>query len=502
MSETGTYIIETDDNNNSNKNNKLNVNTFGSYNNDTEFEIRTKAINQAFGINFDIEDLNNSSKMVKEPVVVTVDELTPRNSVGNKNLKIFSSSNSTSPSLNSSVSSTESEHTNTGDNNKDCVRSRITKTLTYDVLAGDHNDATVACSESVNTNLLLGDTENLIIKLTERNKEFEALSTRATVNASHVFKEPSTNLNRKHNGGLSFSVDLDLDNENSLNSSMSSGNIRIKQKLKPKAAITTQQDQQQQIIKDLCNQPTKKLDLYKSRASNDTVTASITTASSDFETMKSVNTEMSLGTRIQNLTKPTESFHRRSSISSEKEFKPISVAPAVPTSMITNRTLLLRQQSAKAKRESSVNSANRSTFNNSIATKSTTPSSNKDRVPLSDRASTARSSSKAPKNASSESRSSSPSVQSSANQHTPAKDAFSRRKTYDPVKAVEDARIKQKLKQTNGNLSSRGGKNPVKTSDLDDNDDCSFSSSMDLVAPLEKLKSNIAANKQVNFIFK
>jgi hypothetical protein len=60
-----------------------------------------------------------------------------------------------------------------------------------------------------------------------------------------------------------------------------------------------------------------------------------------------MNTEQSLGTRVQNLTMQTESFHRRALVSSEKEFRPINAAT---TSMITNRTLILRQQPAKAKR--------------------------------------------------------------------------------------------------------------------------------------------------------
>jgi hypothetical protein len=235
-------------------------------------------------------------------------------------------------------------------------------------------------------------------------------------------------------------------------------------------------------MKDMCNQQVKKI--------SDSMTTS-----NDYETVKSMNTEQSLGTRIQNLTMQTESFHRRASVSSEKEFRPIN---ATTTSMITNRTLILRQQSAKAKRESSVNTSNRTsqmgskpstTINNNI-------NKDRDRAPISDRTTTTttRSSSKAPKIQSDNSRSSSPSIRQLTNQHTPAKDAFLRRKTYDPVKAVEDARIKQKLKQTKS--SSIKAKNPVKTSDNDD--DCSVSSSMDLMAPLEKLKSSIAANKQVN----
>jgi hypothetical protein len=228
--------------------------------------------------------------------------LTPRNSVGNKNLKIFSSSNSTSPSLNSSVSSTESEQTNGG--NKVLNGSGITKTSTYDVLnIGDSADIEVnkSCSQSINTNLLLGDTENLINKINEKNKDFEALSTRATVNSSHAFKEPLS-FNRKHNGGLSFNVDLDSDNDNSLRSSIAINNARIKPKLKPAIVL------QDQIMKEMCNQPVKKI--------SDSMTTS-----NDYETVKSMNTEQSLGTRIQNLTMQTESFHRRAFVSYEKEFR-------------------------------------------------------------------------------------------------------------------------------------------------------------------------------------
>jgi hypothetical protein len=57
---------------------------------------------------------------------------------------------------------------------------------------GDSADIEVnkRCSQSINTNLLLGDTENLINKINEKNKDFEALSTSATVNSSHAFKDP------------------------------------------------------------------------------------------------------------------------------------------------------------------------------------------------------------------------------------------------------------------------------------------------------------------------
>ena len=485
LSETGTYIIENDNNNN--KKDKLDaLNNCGSYN-DAEFEIRTKAINQAFGIDYNTNNINDdvqsSSEMVKD---VGQDELTPRNSVGNKNLKLFSSSNSTSPS---SASSIESEQTNARNIVFNGNSSGITKTLTYDVLKIDGSvdiETNKSCSQSINTNLLLGDTDNLMNKINEKNKDFEALSTRATVNSSHAFKEP-LNFNRKHNGGLSFSVDLDSDNDSSLKSSIQINSGRLKPKLKPATAL---QDQTL-ITRDMRNQSVKKLDVNKSRTSD-----SILTTSNDYETVKSMNTEPSLGTRIQNLTMQTESFHRRASVSSEKEFKPISAQATIPTSMVTNRTLILRQQSAKAKRESSVNTNNRTSQIGSQKPSTSNSSKERDKAPISDRTTTTRSSSKAPKSVSDNSRSSSPSIRQLASQHTPAKDAFLRRKTYDPVKAVEDARIKQKLKQTNG--SSFRAKNPVKTSDNED--DCSVSSSMDLMAPLEKLNKSIAANKQVRKI--
>ena len=455
LSETGTYIIETDDNNNSNTNgNIINCNNnFGNCS-DAEFEERSKAINQAFGVRnnkFSIDINQLPTEDSKE--AATNEDLTPRNSIGNKKIiknKLFSSSNSTSPSLNSSISSNESEH----------VGKKYTKP-----------------DESIDTKLLLGDTEDLINKMSENN---DSLSTRAMVNGSHVFKEPTT---RHNNGGLTFNVELD-----SSNHLLNTGANKPKPKAKPVVLLQHEQN----LTGDLWNQPSKKL--FDSNR-----------FSSDYETMTTVNTEMSLGTRIQNLARQSDNFAR---LKSDKEFKPIAnpattIATAAPppptTSMITNRTLLLRQQSARAKRESSVTGTSRTSTN---STNSGSKLSNCTQL------NTSRSSSKpAPSKNQPGSRSSSPSVRLLANQqpqhHTAAKDAFLRRKTYDPVKAVEDARIKQKLKQTNTAIQSSKGNNPIRTNyDNEDNDtDYSLNSSMDLAKPLEKLKTSIATNKQVYRIF-
>jgi hypothetical protein len=338
---------------------------------------------------------------------------------------------------------------------------RITKTLTYN-LANNENDADdVKSLKSVNTNLLLGDTEKLISKIKEKKKDVEALSPRALVNG-----EP-----RQHNGGLSFSVDLE-------NSSFS--------KAKPKPKPITVNDQ---LINDFwSNNPTKQIDLGRSMSRATDI--SDLKKPNVVQQQKSINAESNLAIRIQNLAKQNENFLRRSSVSSEKELK---TTTSSNLSMITNRTLLLRQQSAKAKRDSSA-TGNRNPLPTTTTTSTKTRNLNESRL------NAPRSASKAPKQQPG-SRSSSPSVRTLNNQqqqqpqlHTAAKDAFLRRKAYDPIKAVEDARIKQKLKQPSFSISST--KNPVKIYDNDDNDQ-TLNSSMDLTEPLEKLKTNIASNKQV-----
>ena len=162
-------------------------------------ELRQLAIDQTFGL----DDKNNFNL---------------------KNIEIepYSSTMSTSASMNSSMTSSGSSMTTeqkaatptvqAGDekvtkNNHQYKKytSRIKKTLTYDVIkdncddnyanSNQNDDASVCTTAkySINTNLLLGNTDDLINKINEKkmngdksSDDVDALSTRVIVNGSQV----------------------------------------------------------------------------------------------------------------------------------------------------------------------------------------------------------------------------------------------------------------------------------------------------------------------------
>ena len=166
LSETGTYTIEKSSDFDQMNNNKS-----------SNIELRQMTINQLFGV-----DKNNI-------------EIQP-----------FSSTLSTSASMNSSVTSTGSSITeqkprNTHRNIK--YTSGRNKRLTYDVIkdGGDVNNNTdyhfddnasnCTTAMTVNTNLLLGDTDELMNRIKKKQEEEvfeenEGLSTRAMVNGGQV----------------------------------------------------------------------------------------------------------------------------------------------------------------------------------------------------------------------------------------------------------------------------------------------------------------------------
>ena len=150
------------------------------------------------------------------------------------------------------------------------------------------------------------------------------------------------------------------------------------------------------------------------------------------KTPKSVATEMSLGAKIQQKATQNQQNNnsRRPSVSSDKDAK----STATSSTLLSNRTLNLRiQQSAKAKKES-CNGQTARRLNDPTTSSVQKAHLNKDNL--------------------NSSRSTSPSLntQSVLNvnnlQHAAAKDAFLRRKNYDPMKAVQNEKLKRQLKQT------------------------------------------------------
>lgn len=233
-------------------------------------------------------------------------------------------------------------------------------------------------------------------------------------------------LNKSNNGGLAFSVDL----------------------YQP------------------VNKSAYKPMIYERKPKTDSVATSMSTTSTEYttetdrtqKTPKSGMTEMSLGAKIQK--KATTMDHqyknvlsnRTSVLSDSKDSKVMaSTTGSISSSLSSNRTLYLRQQSAKAKRESfnisqqaaGVNQMSRRslTANNAKPHQSQNLNSTRSASPL----------------VIMQHQQQQQSVLNSNNlQHAAAKDSFLRRKNYDPAKAVEGDKIKRQQKQKSG---SRGIQN-------------------------------------------
>lgn len=601
-------------NNNNNNNHVMNINGGGN-----NIELRSKAIERTFGVN-DNDNTNNYRRSL-------IDEFSfnNNNNTQNDNTLIrdlinnsFSTSSTTGSAATDTITSdigapigfdsatiTKSNKRNNNNNKK--YSSRIKKTLTYDVIKdncddnnenaqqdGDVddndddddyglinlNDANTDLTDkqqhnsnssrstkvSVNTNLLLGDTDALISKLNEKKQEkkrasaaaaattspippsqssmhttteqineVEALSTRVVINGSQIFNDKrddneiaqrdddtsESGIINRSSRGLAFSVDL---NENLTNKELIKINyLKQKQQL---LHLNNSNINNNKLINEILSKPpvqTKTIDLFKRpRSRTESANASLSNQmtqsftsnanSSDNEnnserfslqTPKSQLTEPSLGTKIQQKAKLNANLVRRSSVSSEKDSKTTTTTTTAP--MQSNRTLYLRQQSAKAKRDS-FNLGQPSSSSSSVKPSSILKSARKDQPAVSktppqtpSTASNRHSLINKPTRQINSSRSSSPSVansmcsQSVLNQsnlsNTAAKDSFQRRKNYDPIKAVEDEKIRRKLKQTLQPQTS-----VVYHNDAGDDDE---TQSVDLTKPIEKLKSNINNNKQV-----
>jgi hypothetical protein len=471
LSETGTYTI---DPGNSNKNGD-------------EEKLRTEAIDYIFGVN------------QTEDKTLLNDETFVSNSFDTN----ITGSTSTNDSFSSETSPASKQHEKSDDSQKKRqlikYSNRIKKTLTYDVIrdsdnslnmqANGHDDdedqayiddnATTIGQLSLCTDMLLGDTNDLMRKINQKKTtinriELDALSSRAVVNNSD---EPKTPPNQYSHG----------DEDDEYDDDVTTNNLNDKSLRSETGGLAFDVD-----FNDL-NQR-----LYELKRDRSKIQSVLTTTRSSFDaatptTMNSQKTK-SLGTKIQEkaqknmkLENEDDKFRRLSTPSPQH-------SPQMTSGTNTNRALYLRQQSALAKRDAFNNNSNpasspssskkqpilKSSFKDSISSAPSTSrltKTNSARLPTSSR-------SQSPGVHTPPSYKSSPMSLNASNLHlAAAKDAFQKRKNYDPMKSLNDEKLKKQQKPTNGDYKKQ----------LNDFD----SVNQDLCTSIQNLRHNISNTNQV-----
>jgi hypothetical protein len=399
------------------------------------------------------------------------------NDNSNNKFSILNRQSSTASSIKSTTSSNSSSNSSTTR-----LPRRIRKTQTYDIINdlhsfdGDLNDETlidISGKTSLCTDLLLGDTDTLMNRLNERktnlklklnqlndcSNSVDTFSTRANVNGNDI-ESYIEDLNH-HTSGLAFNINLDQQKSSPLTPR------KMFLMRKPQKAVNDSELETARSEKSCTSLPTQV-------------------------SPKSVLTEPSLGTKIQKKA-------AQNTVESQSTYN-----------LSSNRTLMLRQQSSKAKRDAltlTTKSYNvtQSTSRPQAQIQFTIPSTSTQSIvkakPRNASVSSIKTNSTATR---AHSRPTSPCLGSNNNS---ARDALTRRKNYDPVKALENERVKQRLQFTKSAPISSKQQYQTLSSNLDFPSTSSIAetnsivaSSSDLNAPIEKLKHDIHSNtKKVSY---